>query len=107
MRQIRKKMINIISNEITTCELKDVVSKLTTESIGKEIEIKCNSVSTNACVRKVKILKSPKYDVQKLLELHTSDSTTAMDIDASADIDGPVREGFSEPIPSDSVKYSQ
>ncbi len=40
--------------------------------IGKEIEKTCQSIYPlqNALVRKVKILKAPKLDVQKLLELH-------------------------------------
>ena len=104
VRRIRKLIFNILTKEVTSCELKDFVTKLTGDAIGKEIEAKCNAVYPlqNACIRKVKVLKAPKYDVQKLLELHSAneDSTKAMDIQAS--IERPT-EGFTEPVPSDSV----
>lgn len=72
VKAIRKKMFEIITKEVTTCELKDVVSKLIPDSIGKEIEKRCFFIYPlqNVFVRKVKILKKPKYDVHKLLELH-------------------------------------
>lgn len=105
VRQIRKKMFDILGKEISSCDLKEVVAKLTTESIGREIEAKCNSVYPlqHACVRKVKILKSPKYDVQKLLDLHSGAADEEMASSAAA-IDRPsAEEGFVEPVPSDSI----
>lgn len=77
VRQIRKKMFEIITREVTTCELKDVVSKLIPDSIAKEIERLGSSVFPlyNVAIRKVKLLKAPRYDVQKLLELHSASSS--------------------------------
>lgn len=100
VRQIRKKIFDIVANEVTNCSLKQVVSKLTTESIGKEIEQRCQCIYPlqNACVRKVKILKSPKYDVQKLLELHTVTESDDFPM-ADAAVERPVGEGFAEPAP--------
>jgi len=42
------------------------------ESIAVEIEKKCASIFPlqNVFIRKVKVLKKPKFDVTKLMELH-------------------------------------
>jgi small subunit ribosomal protein S3Ae len=102
IRAIRKRMFEIISREVTPCELKDVVGKLIPDSIGKEIEKSCSAIFPlqNVAIHKVKVLKMPKYDVQKLLELHTEGIVTeevGKRIERSADAT------FVEPIPSDSV----
>ncbi|KAI9595946.1 40S ribosomal protein S3 [Syncephalis fuscata] len=76
IRQIRKKMFEIITKEASSCDLKDLVQKFIPESIGREIEKACQGIFPlqNVYTRKVKILKSPKFDLQKLLELHGSDA---------------------------------
>jgi small subunit ribosomal protein S3Ae len=42
------------------------------DSIGLEIEKKCNSIFPlqNVFIRKVKVLKKPKFDLTKLMEMH-------------------------------------
>jgi small subunit ribosomal protein S3Ae len=72
IKRIRKKMRDIMSREATTCELKDLVGKFIPEGIGKQIERECQGIYPlqNVYVRKVKVLRSPKYDPVKLLELH-------------------------------------
>ena len=42
------------------------------ESIGLEIEKACQSIFPlqNVCIRKVKVLRKPKFDLVKLMELH-------------------------------------
>ena len=69
IRQIRKKMNDIISRECSSCDLKECVLKFIPEVIGKEIEKVCQGIYPlqNVYIRKVKILKSPKFDVTKLL----------------------------------------
>jgi len=71
-RQIRRKMMDIITAEATTCELKDLVSKFIPESIGKRIEKECQGIYPlqNVFIRKVKLLKAPKFDAYKLAEIH-------------------------------------
>lgn len=100
IRQIRKKMFEIITKEVTTSELKDVVSKLIPDSIAKEIERQGSAIFPlhNVAIRKVKLLKMPKYDAQKLLELHTISGTsdeTGMKVERSAK--------WEEPKPSKKV----
>jgi len=72
IREIRKKMFEIMTREATSCDLKELVQKFVPEAIGREIEKASRSIYPlqNVYVRKAKILKSPKFDVSKLLELH-------------------------------------
>lgn len=72
IRQIRKKMNEIINREISSCDLKESVLKFIPEVIGKEIEKVCAGIYPlqNVYIRKVKILKRPKFDVTKLMEVH-------------------------------------
>jgi small subunit ribosomal protein S3Ae len=72
VREIRKKMFEIMTREATSCDLKELVQKFVPEAIGREIEKASRSIYPlqNVYIRKAKILKSPKFDVSKLLELH-------------------------------------
>ncbi|KAI0303106.1 40S ribosomal protein S1 [Russula brevipes] len=72
IREIRKKMFEIMTREATNCDLKELVQKFVPEAIGKEIEKAARSIYPlqNVYVHKAKILKAPKFDVSKLLELH-------------------------------------
>jgi len=72
VRAIRKKMVDIITRNIQTFELKDVVLKLIPDSIAKDIEKSCHSIYPlhDVMIRKVKVLKKPKFDLSKLLEMH-------------------------------------
>jgi len=72
VRSIRKKMVDIMTREVSSSDLKDVVNKLIPDSIGKDIEKACMGIYPlhDVCVRKVKILKKPKFDIGKLMELH-------------------------------------
>ncbi|KXN83700.1 40S ribosomal protein S1, partial [Leucoagaricus sp. SymC.cos] len=72
VREIRKKMFEIMTREATSCDLKELVQKFVPEAIGREIEKASRSIYPlqNVFIHKAKILKSPKLDVSKLLELH-------------------------------------
>ncbi|QRV76260.1 ribosomal S3Ae family [Ceratobasidium sp. AG-Ba] len=72
VREIRRKMFEIMTKEATSCDLKELVQKFVPEAIGKEIEKACRGIYPlqNVYVRKAKILKAPKFDMSKLLELH-------------------------------------
>jgi len=86
IRQIRKKMTEIINREASAADLNDFVKKLITESIGKEIEKACEGVYPlqNVLIRKVKTLRSPKLDVNKLLESHGGADAAAVSSSAPA-----------------------
>eukprot|EP00178_Gracilaria_changii_P010419 TRINITY_DN30329_c0_g1_i1.p1 TRINITY_DN30329_c0_g1~~TRINITY_DN30329_c0_g1_i1.p1 ORF type:complete len:267 (-),score=43.78 TRINITY_DN30329_c0_g1_i1:94-894(-) len=74
VRAIRKKMFDIMTEEASKCDLKELVQKFCSmpESIGHEIEKACQSIFPlqNVCIRKVKVLRKPKFDLVKLMELH-------------------------------------
>jgi small subunit ribosomal protein S3Ae len=72
IRAIRKKMTTIMTEQASKCDLKDLYLKFLPEIIGKEIEKACHGIFPlqNCFVRKMKVLKKPKFDVTKLMELH-------------------------------------
>jgi small subunit ribosomal protein S3Ae len=73
IKKIRKKMTDIIAAEAGSGQLRDLVKKLIPESIGKEIEKQCEGIFPlkDVHVRKVKVLKKPKFDITKFMELHS------------------------------------
>ncbi|KAI8899043.1 ribosomal protein S3Ae [Globomyces pollinis-pini] len=72
IRAIRKKMFEVINKEASSCDLKELVQKFVAEVIGSDISKSCQGIYPlqHAHVRKVKILKAPRFDLGKLLELH-------------------------------------
>ncbi|ELK05180.1 40S ribosomal protein S3a [Pteropus alecto] len=70
--QIWKKVIEIMTREVRTDDLKEVVNKLIPDSTGKDIEKACQSVYPlhDVFVRKIEMLKKPKCELGKLMELH-------------------------------------
>merc|ERR1712151_1371956 len=72
IRKIRKKMTEIMASEAGKVQLRELVKKLIPESISKEIEKQTQGIFPlkDVLVRKVKILKKPKFDITKLMELH-------------------------------------
>merc|ERR1712201_25157 len=72
VRAIRKKMVEVMQREAAASSLQEVVSKLIPDSIGRDIEKSCQGIFPlqDVFVRKVKILKKPKFDIGKLIELH-------------------------------------
>jgi small subunit ribosomal protein S3Ae len=77
IRAIRKKMIEIIQREAASCTLAQLTTKLIPEVIGREIEKATGGIYPlqNVHIRKVKLLKSPKFDLGSLLTLHGESST--------------------------------
>merc|ERR1712046_223541 len=67
---IRKKMMECMQSTIQKSTLKDLVKILVKEEIGKKIQKECYKIfplEDNCMVRKVKILKKPKFDLTKLM----------------------------------------
>merc|ERR1712224_905040 len=64
IRAIRKKMTDIMTKD---------VEKFVPEFIGKDIRKACEGIYPlqNVFIRKVKILKAPKFDAAKLAEIHS------------------------------------
>ncbi|GJJ07498.1 ribosomal 40S subunit protein S1B [Clathrus columnatus] len=72
IREIRKKMFEIMTREASSVDLLALVQKFIPEAIGREIEKATRGIYPlqNVYIRKAKILKAPKFDVSKLLEIH-------------------------------------
>merc|ERR1711896_66095 len=76
IRAIRKKMVDIMTKEVASCDLIKAVEKFVPEFIGKDIMKACEGIYPlqNVFIRKVKILKAPKFDAAKFAELHSGPS---------------------------------
>ncbi|KAI9354522.1 ribosomal protein S3Ae [Zopfochytrium polystomum] len=100
IRQIRKKMFDIMNRQAASCDLKELVQKFIPEVIGKEIEKATQGIYPlqNVYVRKVKILKAPKFDLGKLLEVHGDHSE-----DTGKTVPGMNTKEYKEPAILDSV----
>lgn len=58
-------------NQASSCDLKELVQKFIPESIGRDISKATSGIYPlqNVYIRKVKILKAPKFDLGKLMEV--------------------------------------
>eukprot|EP01025_Chloroclados_australasicus_P000221 TRINITY_DN10101_c0_g1_i2.p2 TRINITY_DN10101_c0_g1~~TRINITY_DN10101_c0_g1_i2.p2 ORF type:complete len:268 (+),score=21.08 TRINITY_DN10101_c0_g1_i2:46-849(+) len=72
VRRIRRKMMDIMVREAQQCTIKVLVQKLIAESLGSDIEKYTRFIYPlrDCLIRKVKVLKAPKMDIQKLMEVH-------------------------------------
>ncbi|OUT23326.1 40S ribosomal protein S1-A [Pichia kudriavzevii] len=76
LREVRKKMIEIMTKEVSNSTLAQLTGKLIPEAIGNEIEKATQAILPlqNVHIRKVKLLKQPKFDLGNLLSLHGESS---------------------------------
>jgi len=83
VRQIRKKMSDIITREVSSGDLKELVNKLIPDSMSVDITKACQGIYPlhDVHIRKVKVMKRPRFDLHKLMELHgeTGKTTTTTD----------------------------
>lgn len=86
-RLIRARMREIIKNHVSQTDLKGVVGKLTKSQIGVDIRKSCQlTFPLKVClIEKVKVMRKPKKDVAKLMEIH--DLTTGFDAIAEDESD--------------------
>jgi small subunit ribosomal protein S3Ae len=72
VKAIRKKMFEIMIREASTCDLQAFVAKLIAESIPAQVIKETQMIYPLSLVhiRKVKVLKTPKFDPYKLMEIH-------------------------------------
>uniref|UniRef100_A0A7N6C100 Small ribosomal subunit protein eS1 n=1 Tax=Anabas testudineus TaxID=64144 RepID=A0A7N6C100_ANATE len=95
VRQIRKKMMEIMT-------LMLFLLHVIPDSVGKDIEKACQSIYPlhDVYVRKVKMLKKPKFELGKLMELHgeggAASATKASGDDTGAKVER--ADGYEPPI---------
>ena len=73
VKQIRKKMVEVITKEVTKTTLKDLVVKLIQEKIPTDITAQAKKIFpiSNCIIRKVKTLKRPRFDITQLLSIQS------------------------------------
>ncbi|KAK7819390.1 hypothetical protein U0070_025418 [Myodes glareolus] len=93
-------MMEIMTREVQTNDLKEVVNKLIPDSIGNDIEKACQSIYPlhDVFVRKGKMLKKAKFESGKLMELYgeggSSGKTTGDETGAKVERAG----GYEPPV---------
>ena len=97
VRAIRARMVELIQKEVQGCDLKEVCSKLIPDSIGKDIEKACQNLYPlqDVFIRKVKVMKKPRFDIGRLMDLHGDSAAIGADgekIDRPDDYEPPVQE---------------
>jgi len=72
VRLIRKKMMDIMTKEASSVELKELVKQFIPDTIATRIERECQGIYplSKVFIRKAKIIRAPKMDPLKLLEIH-------------------------------------
>jgi small subunit ribosomal protein S3Ae len=87
IREIRAKMVEIMARDASECDLKELVRKFIPEVIGKEIEKAVAGIYPlrDVYIRKVKVLRTPKFDITKLMELHEAGGGAVEDVGTKVD----------------------
>lgn len=95
IKMIRRKMVEIINREASNCDLKQLFEKLIPEVIGKQIEKECQGIYPlqHVYIRKAKVLKRPKLDVNKLMELHSESAAAPVEAKPAEDAGVAVAQG--------------
>lgn len=77
IKQIRKIMTTTVSKEVKKSTLKDLVPKLLSDSITEEITKKTKPIFQiqNCIIRKVKLVKRPRFDMAQLKSMHEETTT--------------------------------
>jgi small subunit ribosomal protein S3Ae len=73
VKQIRRKMVEVITKEVSKTSLKDLVVKLIQEKIPTEITTQAKKIFpiSNCIIRKVKTVKRPRFDISQLLSIQS------------------------------------
>merc|ERR1711881_37901 len=71
---IRQKMMEIMVNECQKSSLRDLFKNFLSDTVSKQITKECSKIFPleNVLIKKVKVLKKPKFDLTKLMELYSS-----------------------------------
>merc|ERR1711979_149641 len=73
---IRQKMMEIMVSECQKSTLKDLFKNMIAENVAKQITKECSKIFPleNVLIKKVKVLKKPKFDLTKLMELYQTNA---------------------------------
>lgn len=81
--KIRKKMREIIVEEAKSCNLKQVAAKFVDRLIEQRIGKECNKIFPlqNIYLKRVKMLKKPRFDFSRLMDMYSDKAGAARVID--------------------------
>merc|ERR1712087_605514 len=87
IRAIRSKMTSIMTELGTKGDLKALVKELISAPIGEQIASAASSIFPikDCYIRKVKVLKKPKFDVTELMEWHSAEESAAGEVGTSVE----------------------
>lgn len=93
-------MVEIISRQVSASDLKELVNKLIPDSMSSDIIKACQIIYPlhDVHVRKVKVLKRPRFDLHKLMELHGETGKTTTTTDPSTGEVVTRAEGYEPPV---------
>jgi len=76
-KAIRKKMCEVMIQETMKCDFKEIIKKFQTNNIGDMILKACKFIFPlqNVHIRKAVVVKRPKFDITRLMELHNEVKT--------------------------------
>lgn len=79
IRAIRARMVSIMSEIASEGDLRSLVKTLISETVGERIEKEASVVFPikDCYIRKVKVLKKPKFDVTALAEWHNDENANS------------------------------
>lgn len=79
-------MMEIMVNATQTSTLKDLFKKLLSETISQQITTECSKFYPlqNVLVHKAKVLKKPKFDLTKLMDLYTESKVENAPLESNA-----------------------
>merc|ERR1711953_1578374 len=100
VRRIRKKMIDVITREVTAGGVKELINKLIPDSIAVDIAKECQRIYPlhDVHIRKVKVIRRPRFDLHKLMELHGETGKTTTTTDPSTGEVVTRAEGYEPPV---------
>eukprot|EP01071_Lankesteria_metandrocarpae_P005721 Lankesteria_metandrocarpae@DN4102_c0_g1_i1.p1 len=72
IKVIRKSMVDTMTAEAAAATMGELVKKFIAESVGRKIETECRRIYPikDVHIRKVKVLRKPKFDAAKILQMH-------------------------------------
>jgi len=72
VKQIRKKMTEIVAKQVSNCDVPELIKKLLPDSIASDITKAAMPIYPveNCYVSKIKVVKKPKLDLHRLAEPH-------------------------------------
>jgi small subunit ribosomal protein S3Ae len=85
---LRQKMMEVMQAEISKKSLKDLFKTLITDQMSKEITKNCTKIFPleNVLIRKAKVMKKPKFDLTKLMELYQDKPELVKLVEVAAEV---------------------